>query len=163
MTLLLRDVDLGQIDHMAAEPTHGPHHSCSSSSWLGASDPFLAIANLFPYGGSSSINPSRYGVLLGGRTLSSGLLEATARPSLGPQRPPAHPLKALDELSVLVSSVEPHSYRQSGQTVANVPKMAGSQEGATEPHIRGLSAPRRISAVMRAAASGSAPTSRRTL
>ena len=53
MTLLLRDVDLGQIDHMAAKPTHGPHHSCSSSSWLGASDRFLAIANLFPYGGSN--------------------------------------------------------------------------------------------------------------
>ena len=53
ITLLLRDVDLGQIDHMAAEPTHGPHHSCSSSSWLGASDPFLAIANLFPYGVST--------------------------------------------------------------------------------------------------------------
>ena len=52
MTLLLRDVDLDQFDHMAAEPTHGPHHSCSSSSWLGASDPFLAIGNLFPYGGS---------------------------------------------------------------------------------------------------------------
>jgi len=51
MTLMLRDVDLDEIDHMAAEPTHGPHHSCSSSSWLGASDPFLAIANLFPYGG----------------------------------------------------------------------------------------------------------------
>ena len=54
MTLLLRDVDPGQIDHMAAEPTHGPHHSCSSSSWLGASDPFLGIGNLFPYGGSKS-------------------------------------------------------------------------------------------------------------
>ena len=33
MTLLLRDVDLYQIDHMAAEPTQGPHHSCSSSSY----------------------------------------------------------------------------------------------------------------------------------
>ena len=25
VTLLLRDADLGQIDHMTAEPTHGPH------------------------------------------------------------------------------------------------------------------------------------------
>ena len=57
MTLLLRDVDLDQFDHMAAEPTHGPHHSCSSSSWLGASDPFLAIGNLFPYGGSMQMWP----------------------------------------------------------------------------------------------------------
>ena len=56
MTLLLRDVDLDQFDHMAAEPTHGPHHSCSSSSWLGASDPFLAIGNLFPYGGSTCLD-----------------------------------------------------------------------------------------------------------
>ena len=31
-----------QIDHMAAEPTHGPHHPCSSSSWLGARGPLLA-------------------------------------------------------------------------------------------------------------------------
>ena len=44
VTLLLRDVDYGQTDHMAAEPTHGPHHSCSSSSWLGARGPFLTIA-----------------------------------------------------------------------------------------------------------------------
>ena len=36
VTLLLRDADSGQIDHMAAEPTHVPHHPCSSSSWLGA-------------------------------------------------------------------------------------------------------------------------------
>ena len=35
VTLLLRDADSGQIDHMAAEPTHGPHHPCSSSTWLG--------------------------------------------------------------------------------------------------------------------------------
>jgi len=60
MTLLLRDVDLDQFDHMAAEPTHGPHHSCSSSSWLGASDPFLAIGNLFPYGGSTYISQVVY-------------------------------------------------------------------------------------------------------
>ena len=52
VTLLLRDVDCGQTDHMAAEPTHGPHHSCSSSSWLGAGGPFLAIANLQLDGGS---------------------------------------------------------------------------------------------------------------
>ena len=64
---------------------------------------------------------------------------------------------------MLVSSVEPHSYQVNGEAAANDPFMAGSQQGATEPHIRGLSAPRRISAVMRAAASGSAPTSRRTI
>ena len=46
VTLLLRDADSGQIDHMAAEPTHGPHHPCSSSSWLGARGPFLAIDNV---------------------------------------------------------------------------------------------------------------------
>ena len=53
VTLLLRDADSGQIDHMAAEPTHGPHHPCSSSSWLGARGPFLAIGNLQLHGGSS--------------------------------------------------------------------------------------------------------------
>ena len=51
--LLLRDADSGQIDHMAAEPTHGPHHPCSSTSWLGARGRLLAIANYFPYGGST--------------------------------------------------------------------------------------------------------------
>ena len=45
VTLLLRDADSGQIDHMAAEPTHGPHHPCSSSSWLGARGTLLAIGN----------------------------------------------------------------------------------------------------------------------
>ena len=55
VTLLLRDADSGQIDHMAAEPTHGPHHPCSSSSWLGARGPFLTIAQSFPYGGSRSL------------------------------------------------------------------------------------------------------------
>ena len=39
---MLRDADSGQIDHMAAEPTHGPHHKCSSSSWLGARGPDIA-------------------------------------------------------------------------------------------------------------------------
>ena len=64
----------------------------------------------------------------GGRTLSSGLLEATAWPSVGPQRPPAHPLKALDELSTLVS-LEPHSYQLGGhQTVANVPCLLRVEE-----------------------------------
>ena len=29
VTLLLRDADSGQIDHVAAEPTHGPHHPCT--------------------------------------------------------------------------------------------------------------------------------------
>ena len=46
VTLLLRDADSGQIDHMAAEPTHGPHHPSSSSSWLGAGGPLLAIGNV---------------------------------------------------------------------------------------------------------------------
>ena len=32
VTLLLRDADSGQIDHMAAEPTHGPHHPHRSPS-----------------------------------------------------------------------------------------------------------------------------------
>ena len=50
--LLLRDADSGQTDHMAAEPTHGPHHPCTSSSWLGASGPFLAIGNIQLPGGS---------------------------------------------------------------------------------------------------------------
>ena len=53
VTLLLRDADSGQIDHMAAEPTHGPHHPCSSSSWLGARGPFLTIANVQLDGGST--------------------------------------------------------------------------------------------------------------
>ena len=44
VTLLLRDADSGQIDHMAAEPTHGPHHPCTSSSRLGARGTLLAIA-----------------------------------------------------------------------------------------------------------------------
>ena len=51
VTLLLRDADSGQIDHMAAEPTHGPHHPCSSSSWLGAGGPCLPIANVSLAGG----------------------------------------------------------------------------------------------------------------
>ena len=55
--LLLRDDDSGQIDHMAAEPTHGPHHPCSSSSWLGARGPFLAIANVLLDGGSTVYLP----------------------------------------------------------------------------------------------------------
>ena len=37
VALLLRDADSDQIDYMAAEPIHGTHHPCSSSSWLGAS------------------------------------------------------------------------------------------------------------------------------
>ena len=55
VTLLLRDADSGQIDHMAAEPAHGPHYPCSSSSWLGARGPFLAIANVQLTGGSTSL------------------------------------------------------------------------------------------------------------
>ena len=46
VTLLLRDADSGQIDHMAAEPTHGPHHPCTSSSRLGARGTLLAIGPL---------------------------------------------------------------------------------------------------------------------
>ena len=51
VTLLLRDADSGQIDHMAAEPTHGPHHPCTSSSRLGARGTWLAIGNLQLNGG----------------------------------------------------------------------------------------------------------------
>ena len=54
VTLLLRDANSGQIDHMAAEPIHEPHHPCSSSSWLGAKGPFLAMDNLFVDGGSTT-------------------------------------------------------------------------------------------------------------
>ena len=53
VTLLLRDADSGQIDHMAAEHTHGPHHPCTSSRWLGARGPLLAIGNFQLDGGSS--------------------------------------------------------------------------------------------------------------
>ena len=53
VTLLLRDADSGQIDHMAAEPTHGPHHPCTSSSRLGARGTLLAIANVSLTGGST--------------------------------------------------------------------------------------------------------------
>ena len=53
VTLLLRDADSGQIDHMAAEPTHGPHHTCTSSSRLGARGTLLAIANVSLNGGST--------------------------------------------------------------------------------------------------------------
>ena len=52
MSLVLRDADSGQIDHMAADPTHGPHHTCSSSSWLGARGPLLAIGNVSLDGGT---------------------------------------------------------------------------------------------------------------
>ena len=47
VTLLLRDADSGQIDHMAAEHTHGPHHTCTSSSRLGARGTLLAILIIF--------------------------------------------------------------------------------------------------------------------
>ena len=53
VTLLLRDTDSGQLDHMAAEPTHGPHQPCTSSSWLGARGTLLAIGNLLLPGGSN--------------------------------------------------------------------------------------------------------------
>ena len=53
VTLLLRDADSGQIDHMAAEPTHGPHHPCTSSSRLGARGTLLAIGNVSLNGGST--------------------------------------------------------------------------------------------------------------
>ena len=55
VTLLLRDADSGQIDHMAAEHTHGPHHPCTSSRWPGARGPFLAIGNFQLDGGSTTI------------------------------------------------------------------------------------------------------------
>ena len=55
VTLLLRDADSGQIDHMAAEPTHGPHHPCTSSSRLGARGTLLAIANVSLDGGSRDL------------------------------------------------------------------------------------------------------------
>ena len=57
VTLLLRDADSGQIDHMAAEPTHGPHHPCTSSSRLGARGTLLAIANVSLNGGSRCLLP----------------------------------------------------------------------------------------------------------
>ena len=60
VTLLLRDADSGQIDHMAAEPTHGPHHPCTSSSRLGARGPLLAIANLQLAGGSMKYSQMLY-------------------------------------------------------------------------------------------------------
>ena len=47
VALLLRDADSGQIDHVAAEPIHGIHHPCNSSSWLGASARMLALCNYF--------------------------------------------------------------------------------------------------------------------
>ena len=53
VTLLLRDADSGQIDHMAAELIHGPHHPCSISSWLRARGTLLAIANVSLPGGSN--------------------------------------------------------------------------------------------------------------
>ena len=52
VTLLLRDADSGQIDHMAAEHTHGPHHPCTSSSRLGARGTLLAIDNFQLAGGT---------------------------------------------------------------------------------------------------------------
>ena len=55
VTLLLRDADSGQIDHMAAEPTHGPHHPCTSSSRLGARGTLLPIGNLQLAGGSKTL------------------------------------------------------------------------------------------------------------
>ena len=54
VTLLLRDADSGQIDHMAAEHTHGPHHPCTSSSRLGARGTLLAIGNVQLPGGSTN-------------------------------------------------------------------------------------------------------------
>ena len=57
VTLLLRDADSGQIDHMAAEPTHGPHHPCTSSSRLGARGTLLAIAHVSLTGGATVGDP----------------------------------------------------------------------------------------------------------
>ena len=53
VTPLLRDADSGQIDHMAAEPTHGPHHPHRSPSPRRAYGDMLAIANVSLDGGSS--------------------------------------------------------------------------------------------------------------
>ena len=61
VTLLLRDADSGQIDHMAAEPTHGPHHPCTSSSRLGARGTLLAIGNVQLPGGSNTV-PWKHGL-----------------------------------------------------------------------------------------------------
>ena len=61
VTLLLTDADSGQIDHMAAEHTHGPHQPCTSSSWLGARDILLAIANVSGIGGSKTLRAQRSG------------------------------------------------------------------------------------------------------
>ena len=52
VTLLLRDADSCQIDHKAAEPTHGPHQPCTSSSWLGVRGTLLAVGNIHLPGGS---------------------------------------------------------------------------------------------------------------
>ena len=60
VTLLLRNADSGQIDHMAAEHTHGPHHPCTSSSRLGARGPLLAIGN-FQLDGGSTVFCSAFG------------------------------------------------------------------------------------------------------
>ena len=81
VTLLLRDADSGQIDHMAAEPTHGPHHPCTSSSRLGARGTLLAIANVSLNGGSNCKHNVESPVSSCERT------GVTSRHLVGPPRP----------------------------------------------------------------------------
>ena len=106
MTLLLRDADSGQIDHMAAEPTHGPHHPCSSSSWLGAKGPFLAMDNLFVDGGSTYY--SMYVVILHLHvSWSAGGIPPGGAPS-GP--PPPHPgLDAAKLIKISLKEARPYT------------------------------------------------------
>ena len=85
VTLLLRDANSGQIDHMADEPTHGPHHPCTSSSRLGARGTLLAIANVSLPGGSTYHGGS---LGLEGRSKFKELLAAGApRHPIGRFRP----------------------------------------------------------------------------
>ena len=50
--LYLQDAELGETNHMASKPTHGPHHPHRSPTLGRAQDGMLAIGNLFQYGGS---------------------------------------------------------------------------------------------------------------
>ena len=59
-TLLLRNADSGQIDHMAAEHTHRPHQPCTSSSWLGVRGTLLAVGNTHLPGGSIQLYSLNY-------------------------------------------------------------------------------------------------------
>ena len=49
------------LPHRApATAPHGPHHTCSSSSWLGARGPLLAIGTVSLDGGSSTVLSSTF-------------------------------------------------------------------------------------------------------